>query len=149
MKELLVMKRQVSQSLHMYRQDNSKTSPPCFFNLEFYEVNNCIATCVKTCCNEEEVCFIPDGFLIVPTTRRSCQRWNLSLEDQCVPAKLLRLSGDVLPLPPLGPMMPPPPLQQSAEANATLFQWQIQQEERRVGGVPLELLHTADGDGDT
>lgn len=69
-----------------------------------------------------------------------------------MPAKLLRLSGGVLPLPPLdllGHETPPPLPQQSTEASATLFQWQIQQEERRVGGVPSELLNTVDGDGDT
>lgn len=66
-----------------------------------------------------------------------------------MPAKLLHLSGDVLPLPRLDLLGHETPQQQSAEANATLFQWQIQQEEQRVGGVPLELLNTADGDGDT
>lgn len=65
-----------------------------------------------------------------------------------MPAKLLHLSGDVLPLDLLGHKNPLPP-QQSTEANATLFQWQIQQEERRMGGVPSELLNTADEDGDT
>lgn len=67
-----------------------------------------------------------------------------------MPAKLLHLHEDFLPLPPPPPhKTPPPPPQQSTEANGTLFQWQIQQEERRMGGVPPELLNTADGDGDT
>lgn len=86
----------------------------------------------------------------MPTTRCPCQGWNLSQEDESGPAKLLRLSRDVLPLCPLellGHMTPPLP--PSTEANVTLFQWQIQQEEQRMGGVPLELLNSADGDGDT
>lgn len=70
----------------------------------------------------------------------SCQRLNLSLENQSVPAKLLLLSHEDLPLP------HKTPAQQQCE---TLFQWQIQQELRRMVAVPTEVLNTADGDGDT
>lgn len=71
-------------------------------------------------------------------------------EDEPRPAKLLRLSRDALPPPPLEllghmtPLLPP-----STVANVTLFQWQVQQEEQRMGGVPPELLNSTDGDGDT
>lgn len=34
-------------------------------------------------------------------------------------------------------------------APTSLFQWQIQQEERRVAGAPAELLSEQDADGDT
>ncbi|XP_034533621.1 NF-kappa-B inhibitor zeta [Notolabrus celidotus] len=46
-----------------------------------------------------------------------------------------------------------PPLQgavaPTAEVMMSLFQWQIQQEARRVGGVSPELLNMQDSDGDT
>lgn len=41
------------------------------------------------------------------------------------------------------------PASPSAEVRLTLFHWQIQQEERRVAGLPPELLHAQDEDGDT
>ncbi|KAM6893251.1 NF-kappa-B inhibitor zeta isoform 2-T2 [Lycodopsis pacificus] len=37
----------------------------------------------------------------------------------------------------------------SAEADVSVFHWQIQRELQRVGGVPPELLNTQDVDGDT
>lgn len=44
---------------------------------------------------------------------------------------------------------PQHPASPSAEVKLTLFHWQIQQEERRVAGLPPELLITQDEDGDT
>lgn len=46
-----------------------------------------------------------------------------------------------------------PPLQEqrtpSPEVRMTLFQWQIQQEARKVEGMSLEQLSMQDSDGDT
>lgn len=48
-----------------------------------------------------------------------------------------------------GLITPQHPASPSAEVKLTLFHWQLQQEARRVAGLPPELLNTQDEDGDT
>ncbi|CAL9698706.1 unnamed protein product [Knipowitschia caucasica] len=68
------------------------------------------------------------------------------------PTVAIETGGPDPPLPPppyLPPHLPPPPPPAGHAPVISLFQWQVQQQLRRIKGVPAEVLTMRDADGDT